>query len=65
MMNLHMIASSLSGHPKLKRFLKNSYQRAGGLLSDRKTTPNTICCVSDPRQEHLSGYDKNPWKANS
>ena len=61
-MNLHELASNLSRYPKLKRLLKNGYQFVGCMLSNRATSPETICCVSSNKNEHLFGYyDKSPW----
>ena len=61
----YTIASKLNKNPKLKRFLKNAYQITGEILSDKKTSPNSITCVSNPEYEHLFGYyDKSPWDAS-
>ncbi len=64
-MIIYKIASKLSKYPHIKRFLKDGYQMMGALLSDKKTSPNTIQCVSDQKYENLFGYyDKSPWNAD-
>jgi hypothetical protein len=59
---LYSIATKLRKQPKLKRFLKNTYQIVGDIISDRQSSPASIQCVSDYKYEHLFGYyDKSPW----
>ena len=59
---LYSIATKLRKQPKLKRFLKNAYQKVGDIISDRQSSPASIICVSDSKHEHLFGYyDKSPW----
>jgi hypothetical protein len=59
---LYSIATKLRKQPKLKRFLKNAYQKVGDIISDRQSSPASIICVSDSKYEHLFGYyDKSPW----
>lgn len=59
---MYAIATKLRTQPKIKRILKNGYQRVGERISDRKTWPDSIECTSDSRYEHLFGYyDKSPW----
>lgn len=61
---LHGIARSLTKYPSLKRDLKNVYQVAGNIISDKRSWPNNIKCVSKNDGEHLFGYyDKSPWDA--
>ncbi len=56
------IAKKLKNQPKLKRLVKNTYQKIGGIISNKKTTPNTIVCRSDTNYTNLFGYyDKSPW----
>lgn len=56
------IAIKLKKYPKIKRFVKNLYQTAGSILSDKTTSPVDIKCESDIRYENIFGYyDKSPW----
>lgn len=59
---LYELADKLKKYPKLKRQLKNIYQLGGALLSDKKSIPLEIKCVSNQNYENLFGYyDKSPW----
>lgn len=62
---LHQIARKLTKLPKLKRAMKDVYQNVGSLLSDKKSIPDKIQCISGTNREHLFGYyDKSPWDAS-
>lgn len=59
---VYSLASKLRKQPKLKRLIKNIYQSSGELLSNKKTSPDSIKQISNPQYEHLFGYyDKSPW----
>lgn len=59
---LNSIAYKMRKMPALKRVLKTIYQYCGNILSDKKSTPNTMEQISRGEEEHLFGYyDKCPW----
>lgn len=61
----YRLAEKLKKYPAVKRHVKNAYQNIGSILSNGKTTPDTIKCISSKESEHLFGYyDKSPWCAD-
>lgn len=59
---LQKIKWVLNKAPMLKRTIKNTYIGIGALLSDKKSYPDKINCISGEQTEHLFGYyDKSPW----
>lgn len=63
---LHSFAKTLSGLPQIKRTLKDVYQFAGNVVSDKKSLSHGLTLETHPEFEHMFGYyDKSPWNADN
>jgi len=60
------IKQFLSKFPLIKKILKLLYIYTGGIISNRKTLPPIIECISNTENDNMFGYyDKSPWSRDN